>query len=111
MGRSIPPGQARPTLPRASAGALLVGWALAWASACVAAPGGAGEPPPAAKAPARDARRAEVRFPTGRLFIAEIADTPERLDRGYMFRKAIGETEGMIFVFPTAGFHPFWMKN
>lgn len=59
----------------------------------------------------RDARRAEVRFPHGRLFIAEIADTPERQQRGYMFRTDVGEQDAMIFVFPQADFHSFWMKN
>jgi uncharacterized membrane protein (UPF0127 family) len=59
----------------------------------------------------RDMRRASVETPGGRKFVAEIADTPERWMHGYMFRQEIGEDEGMIFVFPEAGFHPFWMKN
>lgn len=90
---------------------------LALAFAC--APGARGDTPqhatPGAGAapgePRPDARRAEVRFPHGRLFVAEIADTPERLQRGYMFRREVGEEDAMIFVFPGAGFHPFWMKN
>ncbi|HEU4400778.1 MAG TPA: DUF192 domain-containing protein [Candidatus Polarisedimenticolia bacterium] len=60
---------------------------------------------------ARDARRAEVHFPTGRVVVAEIADTPARWEEGYMFRREVGENDGMIFVFPEAGVHPFWMKN
>ena len=85
---------------------------------CIAAPpGDAGRgpaPPQAAGAPAesrRDARRAEVRLPNGRVLKAEIADTPERWARGYMFRREVGENDAMVFVFPEAGFHPFWMKN
>jgi uncharacterized membrane protein (UPF0127 family) len=68
--------------------------------------GGAGE-----AAREKAARRAEVRFPRGRAFAAEIADTPARWREGYMFRREVGENEGMIFVFPVADFHPFWMKN
>jgi len=65
-------------------------------------------PPPAAE---HDARRAEVRFPNDHLVVAEIADTPERWQKGYMFRSEVREGEGMIFLFPHADFHPFWMKN
>ena len=93
-------------IPRAAARAgwtplpllgLLVAWSLD--PACLVAGGGG------------DARRAEVRFPQGRRFIAEIADTPERLQRGYMFRREVGKEDAMIFVFPETGLHPFWMKN
>jgi len=92
------------TLRQASRRVLSV---LAWAAiaACAAAPDGAGENA------AHDARRADVRFPHGRAFVAEIADTPELWQRGYMFRKEVRDDEAMIFVFPEAGFHPFWMKN
>ena len=68
-----------------------------------------GAAPPAAEE--RDARRAEVRFPNDHLVVAEIADTPERQAKGYMFRSEVREGEGMVFLFPQAGFHPFWMKN
>jgi hypothetical protein len=93
---------------------------LAWAAApaCGAEPGEAGPPEtgggPRSGRPAEggpDRRRAEVRFPGGRLFVAEIADTPARIQRGYMFRREVGDDEGMIFVFPESGFHSFWMKN
>lgn len=82
----------------------------AFIAACAAAPGGAGETPTGSPT-ATDSRRAEVRFPRGRSFVAEIADTPARWERGYMFRREIRDDEAMIFVFPEAGFHPFWMKN
>ncbi len=42
---------------------------------------------------------------------AEIADTPEERMRGLMFRKSLGQKEGMFFVFPQEGFKGFWMKN
>jgi len=96
--------------------------ALGLASAC--AGGGAWSAPPSgapgapesrqAAAAARafaDARRAEVRFPGGRVIAAEIADTPERIMYGYMFRLEIGAEDGMVFVFPQPGVHNFWMKN
>lgn len=41
----------------------------------------------------------------------EVADTPEERMRGLMFRKILGQKEGMFFVFPQEGFKGFWMKN
>jgi hypothetical protein len=83
------------------------------AAAC-GTPGQQAEAARAGAAPAgaaRDARRAEVRFPGGRRFSAEIADTPVLWERGYMFRREVGEQDAMIFVFPEPDFHSFWMKN
>ena len=81
--------------------------------ACVGSPDGGGKA--ASQSPAApslfDARRVAVRFPGGRTIAAEIADTPERVQHGYMFRSEVGESDGMIFVFAPAGEHPFWMKN
>jgi len=57
------------------------------------------------------AARAVVKLPSGRSIVAEIADTPEREMYGYMFRREVKETEGMVFVYPEAGQHAFWMKN
>jgi hypothetical protein len=68
-------------------------------------------PAPEGDAESSDPRRAEVLLPSQRLVVAEIADTPERVARGYMFRRKVREGEGMIFVFPRADLHPFWMKN
>ena len=59
----------------------------------------------------REARRAEVRFPNDHLVVAEIADTPELQQRGYMFRTEVGPGEGMVFLFPAPDIHLFWMKN
>jgi uncharacterized membrane protein (UPF0127 family) len=54
--------------------------------------------------------RAQVRV--GKKTIAvEIADTPEKLSYGLMFRKKIPENEGMLFVFPGEQPLAFWMKN
>ena len=59
----------------------------------------------------REALRADVRFPGGRRFAAEIADTPLRQARGYMRRAEIGPDEAMVFVFEAPGVRTFWMKN
>jgi uncharacterized protein len=97
---------------RRRTGAAAIVWIVC--ASCAAAPGGGGARDAGTTAPdagGRDARRAEVRFPSGRLFVAEIADTPRRQQEGYMFRRQVGEDEGMVFVFPHADSHPFWMKN
>jgi len=44
-------------------------------------------------------------------FQAEIADTPEKLTRGLMFRQKIRDDYGMLFVFPDNDYRSFWMKN
>lgn len=41
----------------------------------------------------------------------EIASNDADRARGLMFRKAMPEMAGMIFVFPQEEFHSFWMKN
>lgn len=52
-----------------------------------------------------------IRFPSGFEVEAELAQTPEERERGLMFRKGLEDHRGMLFVFPVAGFYPFWMKN
>ena len=88
-----------------------------------AAPPPVAPPPAAPPAPAlsrqaaaaarafSNAAMAEVRFPGGRAIAAVIADTPERIMYGYMFRPEVREDEGMLFIFPSPGVHGFWMKN
>lgn len=41
----------------------------------------------------------------------EIAANDADRTRGLMFRHAMPEASGMIFVFPEEAFHSFWMKN
>jgi uncharacterized protein len=41
----------------------------------------------------------------------EIADTPEELEAGLMYRRTMADTEGMLFVFEKAKARLFWMKN
>jgi len=42
---------------------------------------------------------------------AEVADTQEKIERGLMFRKHLGENKGMFFAFDSEGTYAFWMKN
>ena len=44
-------------------------------------------------------------------FVVEIADTPEKQERGLMFRDHLGDDEGMLFVFKNEETRFFWMKN
>ena len=55
--------------------------------------------------------RGLVILPDGTEVAVEIAATDPARMRGLMFRQSLAEGEGMIFVFPKAGFYPFWMKN
>jgi len=41
----------------------------------------------------------------------EIADTPEKRSQGMMYRNALGERQGMLFVFQKEEYQSFWMKN
>jgi len=43
--------------------------------------------------------------------VVEVADTPKKRERGLMYRKALADEHGMLFVFPAASDHTFWMKN
>jgi uncharacterized membrane protein (UPF0127 family) len=42
---------------------------------------------------------------------AEIARTPDQLQRGLMFRKTLADGRGMLFVFNQDQILSFWMKN
>ena len=42
---------------------------------------------------------------------AMLAQTPEERSTGLMFRKEMGNNEGMLFVFDQAATQCFWMKN
>ena len=42
---------------------------------------------------------------------AEIADTPEKIKNGLMYRESLGENEGMLFIFDREKETSFWMKN
>lgn len=42
---------------------------------------------------------------------AEIADDNNEIKKGLMFRKNLGEKEGMLFMFTNEEHQTFWMKN
>ncbi|MBN2095759.1 MAG: DUF192 domain-containing protein [Candidatus Aenigmarchaeota archaeon] len=44
-------------------------------------------------------------------YALQIADTPELRSKGLMFRDALGEKEGMLFIFEREEKWSFWMKN
>ena len=46
-----------------------------------------------------------------RALMLETAHTPELRAQGLMHRQQLKPNDGMIFLFPTAGTHSFWMKN
>lgn len=62
-------------------------------------------------------REPQPKLPTLKLWIGaqemvtEIARAPAEHERGMMFRKQMGEQEGMIFIFPQPKRTAFWMKN
>jgi hypothetical protein len=43
--------------------------------------------------------------------VAEVARTPDERARGLMFRTAVPDGTGMLFVFPEPSPHSFWMKD
>ena len=51
-------------------------------------------------------------FMKGRILVcASVADTPEARQQGLSGRAGLGESEGMLFVFPKDGEYAFWMKD
>jgi uncharacterized membrane protein (UPF0127 family) len=92
----------RSSLPSRWSTAALLGMV---ACAVPAARAGAGEP---GIAPASDRRPVCIR---GTCFEAEIAVTAAERSRGLMYRDALPQDHGMLFVFPEEGLHRFWMKN
>ncbi len=47
----------------------------------------------------------------GRVISAELAGKPEEQARGLMYRRCLGENEGMLFVYDSPRMLSFWMKN
>lgn len=45
------------------------------------------------------------------LIHAEVADNEPSRARGLMFRRSLGQNQGMLFVFEEAAVHCMWMKN
>lgn len=44
-------------------------------------------------------------------FVVEVARTPDRRERGLMYRTELGAREGMLFVFDDDRVRGFWMRN
>lgn len=44
-------------------------------------------------------------------FQVEIAATPEKRERGLMYRRELPPDHGMLFIFPAEKVNSFWMKN
>jgi len=51
----------------------------------------------------------DITLPGGQIIHAELATTPERLQRGLMFRTSLAPDRGMLFVFQQEDKVPFWM--
>lgn len=88
-----------------------LGAGAALALSCGAAAGPAPSPAatPTAAAPASTGPRATM--PSGAVYRLELALTPEDQAQGLMFRESLPPNTGMLFVFPAAEPHHFWMKN
>lgn len=52
-----------------------------------------------------------VTLPNGKKIMAETMRTPETMARGMMFRDALPEGRGMLFVHESEGRYPYWMFN
>lgn len=44
-------------------------------------------------------------------FIVQLAETPEEMARGLMFREKLETNGGMLFIFPKEEIYSFWMEN
>jgi uncharacterized membrane protein (UPF0127 family) len=78
---------------------------LAFGAACG---GTSGRTPTPAPSPVAGPR---VVLPSGAVYKVEIARTPEEQMQGLMFRESLPDRTGMLFLFPQAAPHHFWMKN
>lgn len=58
-----------------------------------------------------DGPYAEVQIATHPRIALEIARTPQEREAGLMFREALGQDSGMLFVFDTPTTVGFWMEN
>lgn len=52
-----------------------------------------------------------VIFPDGMPIHVELATDDETRAQGLMYRDRVREGTGMLFIFPSSGVFPFWMKN
>lgn len=66
---------------------------------------------PTAPPPANPADLPAVILPSGTSVLVEIAANDESRAAGLMFRGQLDRNRGMLFLFPSTGHYPFWMKN
>ncbi len=52
-----------------------------------------------------------IKFSSGAMINAEIADTPAVQEKGLSGRQSLAENSGMLFIFPAADNYSFWMKD
>ncbi|MGZ4777872.1 MAG: DUF192 domain-containing protein [Thermoanaerobaculia bacterium] len=52
-----------------------------------------------------------ITLPDGSLVVVELAANEETRAQGLMYRDQLREGTGMLFLFPSTGDYPFWMKN
>jgi len=52
-----------------------------------------------------------VKFPSGGVLKAEVADTPEKLLFGLAFRNALPPEVGIVYIFEDSGLHRVWTKE
>lgn len=96
---------------------------LAFTSGCPAvddsAAGGDGPGPPVAAAAAAEPSTRGLGPPADRAWVifgadtvvAEVASTPDQRAQGLMYREALPDGTGMLFVFPDNQVRAFWMAN
>lgn len=71
----------------------------------------ASPPAQAAPAPRGIAAAPQIVLPDGFAVTVEIAADEDTRQQGLMFRDRLADDRGMIFLFPSTGEYPFWMKN
>jgi len=57
-----------------------------------------------------DSRKLPIQI-KGVVVRVEVANTPTQKGRGLMYRQALSQDEGMLFVYDYEGNNTFWMKN
>ncbi|MDR0646033.1 MAG: DUF192 domain-containing protein [Elusimicrobiota bacterium] len=56
-------------------------------------------------------KKTVITLPDGFKVKAEIADTPQKAEKGLMFRDVLADSGGMLFIFEEDAPRVFWMKN
>lgn len=64
-----------------------------------------------AKPTAHHGAMATITLPDGAVMGVDVANTPALRAHGLMFREGLPPDAGLLFVYPEAGTHPFWMQH